>query len=402
VNSTPNPQNPELSTARDRNAERLFLVVYALSALIVTIQRGLFGFANDFAIFRAAFWNLLAGRDVYVLRIAEAHDYFKYSPTFALLFAPFALPPFLVGLFLWNAANALALFFALRLLLPTRAALLAQALVFLSVLRNMQSSQSNALVAALIVLAFVSYRRGWTWVAATSVAAGTFIKIFPVAAGSFAISRPKFLQSAGALVSVVVVFALLPLLVVRPHVLRAEYMSWLSLQQREAVLTGASLMGLLQRAGLSAPGWTVQIVAIAVLIGVLLRRRHSFGVHSFNLLFLALVLVFSVLFNHRSEHQSAVIAVTGMVIWVLVAPRAGWRTIIFAIAFSLVCLTGGELTPHFIKQALTEDLRFTAPLALVWLAIVADLLRPALAREELAEPDDLDAAVVDGGLESGR
>src|SRR4030081_2677802 len=122
----------------DHRAEKWLLVVYVSAALVVTIQRGVFSFANDFAIFRASFWNLIAGRDLYVLRLEQAHDYFKYSPSFALLFAPFAAPPFAVGLFCWNVVNALALFFALRSLLPRDKATVAQALVFLPTLRSMQ------------------------------------------------------------------------------------------------------------------------------------------------------------------------------------------------------------------------------------------------------------------------
>src|SRR5438105_3148424 len=95
--------------------QRALLLIYALSAVTVTIQRGVFGFPNDYAIFRAAFWNLVANGDLYVLRLNQAHDYFKYSPSFALLFAPFAILPFLVGLLFWNLFNALTLFFALRL-----------------------------------------------------------------------------------------------------------------------------------------------------------------------------------------------------------------------------------------------------------------------------------------------
>ena len=58
----------------DRRSEQWILVVYVSAALIVTIQRGVFRFANDFAIFRASFWNLIAGRDLYVLRLDQAHD----------------------------------------------------------------------------------------------------------------------------------------------------------------------------------------------------------------------------------------------------------------------------------------------------------------------------------------
>src|SRR3981081_3534533 len=154
---------------KDSRAEQVLLVVYLAAALVVTIQRGVFRFANDFAIFRASFWNLIAGRDLYVLRLEQAHHYFKYSPSFALLLAPFAAPPFAVGLFCWNVVNALALFFALRSLLPRDKAVVAQALVFLPTLRSMQSSQSNALVAALIIFAFICYTRGWVWRAGIAV-----------------------------------------------------------------------------------------------------------------------------------------------------------------------------------------------------------------------------------------
>src|SRR5258708_1333956 len=95
---------------RDPRSQRWLLGLYVSAALVVTIQRGVFGFPNDFAIFRASFWNLIAGRDLYVLRLDQAYDRFWYSPTFALLFAPFAVLPLGVGLFLWNLVNVLTIF----------------------------------------------------------------------------------------------------------------------------------------------------------------------------------------------------------------------------------------------------------------------------------------------------
>src|SRR5205823_9434970 len=112
-------------------------------------------FPNDFAIFRASFWNLLGNQDLYVLRLDQARDYFKYSPSFALLFAPFAVIPFVLGLFFWNAVNALAIFFSLRAVLLREQWAAAQILVALPTLRSLQSSQSNALVAGLMIAAFV-------------------------------------------------------------------------------------------------------------------------------------------------------------------------------------------------------------------------------------------------------
>src|SRR5437868_10936640 len=127
------------------------LGLFLAAAAVITIQRSLYGFPNDYAIFRASFWNLIAHRDLYVLRLDQARDYFKYSPTFALLVAPFAVLPFTAGLMLWNMLNAAAIVLALSALLTEEQSLAAQLLVFLPTLRSMQSSQSNPLVTALII-----------------------------------------------------------------------------------------------------------------------------------------------------------------------------------------------------------------------------------------------------------
>ena len=130
------------------------------------------------------------GQDLYAEYPAEHTDRFKYSPTFALLFAPFAWLPWPLALLLWNVLNALLLFVAVERVLPPRRALLALALLLLEVLRGMQNAQSNALVAALIILAFVAMERRRSWRAALAVALGACVKIFPLAALTFAIAAP--------------------------------------------------------------------------------------------------------------------------------------------------------------------------------------------------------------------
>lgn len=90
------------------DTERFWLGVYLL---IVAIATGVCVAkeCNNFLIFRASYSHLLAGRDLYVAYPAEHVDLFKYSPTFALLFAPFAWLPFAWALLAWNLINVLAL-----------------------------------------------------------------------------------------------------------------------------------------------------------------------------------------------------------------------------------------------------------------------------------------------------
>jgi hypothetical protein len=359
---------------RDPRTDYWLLALYSGAAIIVTIQRGIFRFPNDYAIFRASFWNLIQNRDLYVLRLDQAHDLFKYSPTFALLYAPFALLPFALGLMLWNLVNAMSLFYALRLLLPGEQARLAQALVFLPMLRSMQSSQSNALVAAILILAFVCFERGWQVRGAFAVAIGAAIKIFPIVGIVFALSRPRKARALALSAVAGLVLLLFPLLVVGFQELLAQHRSWATLQSTETSQLGSSLMGVLHQAGLQWPAWVIQIAACVIVIGTLVARRDRWSDRNFQLQYLAFVLVFCVLFNHRSERQSSVIAVSGLVIWILAAPRASWRTTLFVVAYSLVTLIGADLTPHIIKRALSPAARFAIPLTVAWLVMLRDLV----------------------------
>jgi len=364
---------------KDTRAEKWLLVVYVAAALVVTIQRGVFGFANDYAIFRASFWNLIAGRDLYVLRIEQADDLFKYSPSFALLFAPFALLPFTVGLFLWNVVNGLALFFALRLLLPRDKATVAQALVFLPMLRSMQSSQSNALVAALIIFAFICYERGWLWRAGIAVGIGTITKIFPLAALAFALPRPDRARAILISILAIVVLLALPLLVVSPHVLIGQYQSWGALTKAETIQRGASVMAsvmvLFRDAGLDWPAWPIQLTGCAIVLALLTARVGDWHDRVVRLQFLGFVMVFCVIFNHRAERQVAVIAICGMVIWYLASPRAAWRTWLFVVVYALVSISGASIIPSVIKRILVHQVRFPIPLTILWLVILGDLAR---------------------------
>src|SRR2546429_370162 len=72
-------------------ASRSIFALYLASAVFVTVQRGVFSPSNNFKVFRAAAVNLLAHRDLYAAHPDQHFDFYKYSPTFALLFAPLAV-----------------------------------------------------------------------------------------------------------------------------------------------------------------------------------------------------------------------------------------------------------------------------------------------------------------------
>src|SRR3979490_1122322 len=176
-------------------SRRLMLGLYAASAALVTLQQAVFAHSNNFSIFRSASLNLFAGRDLYAAHPEQHIDFYKYSPTFALLFAPLAYLPFALAFLCWSLLNALLLWYALDRLFPERQATLALTLLYFEMLLTLQYGQSNTLVAALMILTFVAFEAGQPLGAALSVTLGAAVKLFPLAGVSLAAlcpPRPPF------------------------------------------------------------------------------------------------------------------------------------------------------------------------------------------------------------------
>ncbi len=312
-------------------------LVYAVIALMViglTAQRSYYPHPHwTFWIFRASFWHLVHGQNLYA-RYGN-HDLFKYSPTAALFFAPFAWPSFVVGLLLWNAVNAAALIVAMNLILNRNDTTLALLLLIPELFNALQASQSNALVAALILAAFAALEQGRQLRAALSIALGVAIKIFPIAALSLALFHPRRARAIMILAVTVAVLFLLPLIVTSPSMLLAQYGWWHDVESSDALERGASVMQMLNQAlGVTWPNWPVQLAGTIVLL-LPLARREQWRCRHFRLTYLASLLVFVVIFNHQAERPSFVIAATGVAIWFVESPRDRLR-----LALALLSLTG--------------------------------------------------------------
>src|SRR5207302_280807 len=252
-------------------ARRSIFALYLASAVFVTVQQGVVGRSNNFKVFRAAAVNLLAHRNLYAAHPDQHFDFYKYSPTFALLFAPFAALPFAPALLIWSLLNSVLLWYAVRRLLPDRQATLALALVYLEVLFAMQYTQSNGLVTALILLAFLALEQGRQLRAALLIGVDTFVKIFPLGAVALALFHPRRWRFALCGVAVALGLALLPLLVIPSHELIAQYRSWWTIETADAsrVNRGDSVMQYLsQWLGADWPHWPVQLAGTLLLLDV--------------------------------------------------------------------------------------------------------------------------------------
>jgi len=369
------PQIPPAAPPANRRRWIDWLVaVLWLGAIIgATVQQGGIHNHNNFLIFRAASRHLIAGSDLYTLYPAEHADLYKYSPTFALLFAPFAFLPLLPAMFLWNALNAGALFIALGMVLPRRAANVARAIVFLDMLGSLQNAQSNALVAALIIFTFAAYERHHTALGSLAAVGGAFIKLFPLAGVSFAIFHPRKLRVALAVIGSTVLLFALPLLVTSPTILRAQYASWRALGATDAAIhRGYTVMQMLENVLHQGwPNWPIQLLGVVILLAPVLFQRNRWHEWERRRLYLCSVLVFCVIFNHQAESPTFVVALSGAAIWFAALARPSrWEWTLFVLIVVLTILSSSDIMPDAIQRDFFDRYRFkTVPLIVLWLEL---------------------------------
>lgn len=367
------------SAERRRLLDWLVLLLWSGAIVVATAQHGIVTQNNNFRIFRAASRHLIAGSDLYAAYPAEHFDFYKYSPTFALLFSPFAYLPFAPSMLVWNALNAGALFVAISLVLPRRAATLARAIVFLDLLGSLQNVQSNALVAALIVYTFAAYERHHTALGSLAAITGAYIKLFPIAGVSFAIFHARKVRVTIAVVGGAVLFALLPLLVTSPDRLLAQYASWRSIETVDATARGFTVMQMIEQlfhAGL--PNWPFQLAGVLLLVAPVVVQRWRWHDWTMRRLYLCSVLVFCVIFNHQAESPTFVVAITGVAIWFAAIEhpsRWEWALLGFIAVFTV--LASSDLMPHAIQRDLFDRYRFkTVPLIVLWIELQRRLWFP--------------------------
>lgn len=335
--------------------------VYVAIAFYATLDRIYDTRHTTFWIFRRSFWHLLKDTSLYAYYPAEqgagAADLFKYSPTAAMLFAPIAAIPALPAMMLWTLLNSIGLCLALDWLLEERNARLAQWLLVFETLASVQAMQSNALLTAMMIAAFVLLERHrQVRAAAVAVVAGTF-KLFPAGILLLGLCHPRRLRQTVIVVAVGLLAILMPLLLVAPSSLLHQYQGWLQVEVHDHadLLFGTSLMTFARHMfHASWPNLPWQVAGSVILLGTFFWRRDLWPEHQFRIQMLASLLAYVVLFNHQAERPTYVIAVTGVVIWYLGSRRDRFRTVV-------MLLSVGGLQ--------------TVPVFAAWLIMQHDLLR---------------------------
>jgi hypothetical protein len=359
------------------------LVLYGLLLIGITLQCYLISIGNEYTrynnyvIFKHSFAHLITLQDLYTLYQSEHYDLFKYSPTFALFMGLFRPFPDFVGLLLFNLLNLSVFIYSIsKLKLSNEKQKLALLFLLVESGISISSAQTNLLIAGLLILAFCHLEKNNLLMATLFITITLFIKIFGVVGFALWLLYPRkmkfILYSAGWILTLTI----LPLFVISPTDLLNQYYNWGELLKNDHTSSlGISFMGILTSwFSLNINKLLVLCLAVFVfclpLIKVSLYKFYLFRIH-----ILASILIWIVIFNHKGESPTYIIAMAGVAVWYFSQNPTTINTILIWLCLLFTSLSSTDaITPLWITSKYVEPFSLKALFcSIIWFKLIWDL-----------------------------
>ena len=339
---------------------------------------GLYTEYNNYVIFKYSFFHLIDGKDLYSLYPNEHWDLYKYSPAFSLFFGLFAHFPDYIGLPLWSLLNSLIVYYAIRALPGFTSQQKSWMLLFcvIELLGSIQNTQSNGLMAGLIILSFVYLEKSNYFLAAFCIVFSIYIKIFGAVAFALFLMYPNKLKLAAYSIFWMVFMAVIPALVTGFSQLGHLYHNWLQLLQEDHLASqGLSLVGIINSwFSVSVSKNLIVIVGMIVFCIPLIRFRQ-YKHPEFRLLLLASILLWTIVFNHKAESPTFIISMCGIAIWYFSKPRGRADIVLMALSFILTTLSVSDLFPRFIRDEFIKPYSIKGLMSvIIWVKIIYEMI----------------------------
>ncbi|MSP58636.1 MAG: DUF2029 domain-containing protein [Flavobacteriaceae bacterium] len=308
--------------------KNLVLVLYVL-AIIFVVGRNLilpwgdlfhtgghYSHYNNYIIFKNSFWHLIHGENLYAAYPLDQYDVFKYTPTFAVLFAPFSAVPDFLGYPLWTALNLLFPLWALFQIggISPKHKPWIGIVLLLEAITSSLNSQSNGLLLGLFFMALASlerqhYAKAMIWIWLT-----VFIKLFGLVFFVVLALYPNAIRRSfipGLVVLAALVF--LPIPIVGWQYIQLQYHNLFDLLANDhAHFVKLSMMAWIKQWFHLVPEKnTVLFLGLFIQLLPLLFWRTMQTKKSMRMVYAGSWLLWMVVFNHMAESATYVIAVGG-------------------------------------------------------------------------------------------
>jgi hypothetical protein len=333
---------------------------------------------NNYVIFSQSFHHLKNNQDLYILHPEEHWDLFKYTPTFSAFFGLFALFPDWLGVNLWNLVNALVLLSAIYYLprLNNTQKGWVLLIVLLEFTGAAMGEQSNALIAGLLVFSFGLLENKKFLIASLCIVLTVFIKLFGVVGFALFLFYPQKWKLALYSLGWTLVMLLVPFIFIDYE----QYMTLISsygnmLSNDQMISNGFSVMGWLNSwFSLNVSSLVVVLTGVGMFL-LPLARFKAYKYFSFRYLTLASVLLWVIIFNHKAESPTYIIAMTGVALWFIEGGEKPMNIVLLVLALMLVSFSSTDLFPSSLRKDFIQPYAMKAfPCILIWLKIIYDMM----------------------------
>jgi len=340
---------------------------------------------NNYIIYKHNFLNVIHQHSLFGPEPQYYFDLNHYGPVFALVIAPFALLPDHIGVLLWVFFNSWILYKAVMMLpLSKEQRLLILLINVNSLIGSSGNVQVNPLITALIIFSYVFIKRKQDFWAALTIILGTFIKLYGIVGlAFFFFSDNKLKLMAGLFIWSVVLFVL-PMFISSPAYIWHTYQSWypdLLAKNATNVVSdrgNRSVMGMISKIFHIQHLSNLLVLAPALLLmGLSYLRVNIWKDTRYQLLMLASVLIFTVIYSTGSEPPTYIIAFIGVAIWFMALPRPitgfDWFLLIFALL--IASFSNSDIIPKYLRVNFILPYALIAlPCLLIWLKIIYEML----------------------------
>ena len=370
--------------------KRILIILYVLLALGASIQSLTSGTKtfyeggieynkyNNYTIFEKSFDHLKNNQDLYVFYPNDYWDLYKYTPTFSVFFGIFSILPDWIGLTLWNLLNVLILLIAIYYLPHLNNTEKGLVLLVLSIelMTSIQNSQSNALMAGLLVLSFGLLENKNYFLASLLIVFSVYIKLFGLMGFVLFLFYPKKWKLILYSFIWAVLLFIIPLLFVDYKQYITLLQSFLNLLTNDHSSSfGYSVMGFLNIWFNVEMNKNIIVLSGLIIFIVPLISFSKYKEYLFRYLTLTSILIWVVVFNHKAESPTFIIAMTGVTLWFIGSEKNILNIVLLAFAIIITSLSTTDIFPRFLQEEFIKPYRIKViPCIIIWLKIIYDMI----------------------------
>ena len=372
-----------------RKYQFIILSVLILTAIGVSIQvlnlppringDSVFTHYNNYLIFKNSFFHLIEGQNLYTPYPVDYWDLYKYSPIFSLFMGMLAWMPNWAGLLCWNLLNVIVLYFGVKDFdfKNKRLQLFFWFFIFLELITSLQNSQCNILIIGLFLLAYQSFQKEQIIKAALFLSLTVFIKIFGLVLFILFLLYPKKIKFISYSILWFSLLALFPIVITGWNELIWQYQNWWHMLINDSSVSSSySFKGWLELWFTIQPNKS--LVLVFGIVGLLLPlfNYKAIKTSTFQTMMFASAVIWVVIFNHKAESPTYIIAVIGAYIWFINSKRSWVEIALITMCFLFTIVSPTDIFPQSWREAFITPYAMKAfPCILIWVSLTFNMLR---------------------------